>query len=86
MRFDKKHGRDPRHSADERAALLFLADHPRMPAVLTVDDDDLVLEDVPGPSIAHLLLGDNRAAARSLVGRLASVWDTAPLGPYPAFR
>lgn len=59
----KKHGRDPRNTADERAALLFLADYPRTPTVVTVDDDYLVLEDVAGPSIAHLLLGENRDAA-----------------------
>ena len=64
----KRHGRDPANTADEGAALLFLSDHPRTPAVLAVADGHLVLQDVPGPSVADLLFGDDPdAAERGLV-------------------
>jgi tRNA A-37 threonylcarbamoyl transferase component Bud32 len=88
----KKQGRDARNGADERAALLFLADHFRTPSVLMVDDTYLVLEDVSGPSIAELLLGENRdAAAHGLVelGRALGelhAWSRARLPEYAARR
>jgi hypothetical protein len=69
----KREGRDRENYFDEMAALVVLSPSGVSPRVLaaSVDPPLVLMEDVPGPSLADHLLGDDADAARATVVGLA---------------